>query len=158
VAQIEHNQQRIEHKQKCNLEQRAYLSLHGEKKPLPGLNIKAMRRSDSPSDSSCWIAETAEHLIDGISSVCRNGEIKTERQRVSRDLAVRHVVLPDCAKPLPRIEKARRVCKLNRRSKTWQLSSRRHYYTNRPTYHSFSWLIERYEEELLLRALGASDC
>jgi hypothetical protein len=34
------------------------------------------------------------HLIDGISSVCRNGEIKTERHRVSRDLAVRRVVLP----------------------------------------------------------------
>jgi hypothetical protein len=33
------------------------------------------------------------HLIDGISSVFRNGEIKTERQRVSRDLAVRRVVL-----------------------------------------------------------------
>jgi hypothetical protein len=37
------------------------------------------------------------HLIDGISSVCRNGEIKTERHRVSRDLAVGRVVLPGCA-------------------------------------------------------------
>jgi hypothetical protein len=35
--------------------------------------------------------------ISWISSVCkRNGEIKTERQRVSRDLAVRCVVLPGC--------------------------------------------------------------
>jgi hypothetical protein len=40
------------------------------------------------------------HLIDGISSVCR--EIKTERQRVSRDLAVRRVVLPGWVKSVVR--------------------------------------------------------
>jgi hypothetical protein len=50
-------------------------------------SVQSWRRAETPKWGLAYFSQTK-------SSRRRNGEIKTERQRVSRDLAVRRVVLP----------------------------------------------------------------
>jgi hypothetical protein len=52
-------------------------------------SVQSWRRAETPKWVLAYFSQTK-------SSRRRNGEIKTERQRVSRDLAVRRVVLPGC--------------------------------------------------------------
>jgi hypothetical protein len=53
-------------------------------------SVQSWRRAETPKWSLAYFSQTK-------SSRHRNGEIKNERQRESRDLAVRRVVLPGCA-------------------------------------------------------------